>query len=92
MENVTLDRTTVLQLDADGTDRALDAAADCDVCAMTLPSTVRHRRLEDPRRATHLMIRPKTCAGLLHSMLPTIDIPEPMQEPVPAFVVGSGLA
>jgi hypothetical protein len=59
---------------------------------MTLPSTVRHRRLEDPRRATHLMIRPKTCAGLLHSMLPTIDIPEPMQEPVPAFVVGSGLA
>jgi hypothetical protein len=28
----------------------------------------------------------------LHSMLPTIDIPERMQEPVPAFVVGSGLA
>jgi hypothetical protein len=25
-------------------------------------------------------------------MLPTIDMPEPMQEPVPAFVVGSGLA
>src|SRR5262245_48189885 len=31
MENVTLDRTTVLQLDADGTDGALDATADCDV-------------------------------------------------------------
>src|ERR687887_2220295 len=31
MENVTLDRTAVLQLDADGTDRALDAAADGDV-------------------------------------------------------------
>ena len=31
MKNVTLDRTTVLQLDADGTDSALDAAADCDV-------------------------------------------------------------
>src|SRR6266508_3704147 len=31
MENVTLDRTTLLQLDADGTDRALDAAADGDV-------------------------------------------------------------
>ena len=30
MKNVTLDRTTVLQLDADGTDSALDAAADCD--------------------------------------------------------------
>src|SRR6266511_2401715 len=31
MENVTLDHTTVLQLDADGTDRALDAPADRDV-------------------------------------------------------------
>src|SRR6266487_200666 len=31
MENVTLDRTPVLQLDADGTDRALDAAADGNV-------------------------------------------------------------
>jgi hypothetical protein len=30
MKNVTFDRTTILQLDADGTDRALDAAADCD--------------------------------------------------------------
>jgi integrase len=31
MKNVTFDRTTVLQLDADGTDGALDAAADCNV-------------------------------------------------------------
>ena len=31
MKNVTLDRTTVLQLDANGTDSALDAAADCHV-------------------------------------------------------------
>jgi len=31
MKNVALDRTTVLQLHADGTDGALDAAADCDV-------------------------------------------------------------
>src|ERR1700747_2985509 len=31
MKNVTLDRATVLQLDADGTDSALDAAADCHV-------------------------------------------------------------
>src|SRR5436309_15574415 len=31
MKNVTFDRTTVLQLDADGTDGALDAAADCHV-------------------------------------------------------------
>src|SRR5215467_9942173 len=36
-------------------------------------------------------IRPKTCAGPLHSILPTIDMSEPMQEAVPAFV-GSELA
>ena len=36
--------------------------------------------------------RPKTCAGPLHSMLPTIDMSEPMQEATPAFVVGSDLA
>src|SRR5262249_24008617 len=30
MKNVTLDRTTVLQLDAIGTDSALDAATDCN--------------------------------------------------------------
>src|SRR5262252_3362862 len=43
MKNVTLDRATVLQLDANGTDSALDAAADChalrndaalDMCAI----------------------------------------------------------
>ena len=31
MKNVTLDRATVLQLDADATDSALDATADCQV-------------------------------------------------------------
>src|SRR5215475_669567 len=31
MKNIALDRTTVLQLDAHGTDGALDAAADCHV-------------------------------------------------------------
>jgi hypothetical protein len=31
MKNVTLDRTPFLQLDALGTDSALDAAADCHV-------------------------------------------------------------
>jgi len=36
-------------------------------------------------------IRPKTCAGPSRSMLPTIDMLEPMQEVVPAFVIG-GLA
>src|SRR5262249_15316961 len=34
----------------------------------------------------------KTCAGPLQSILPTIDMSEPMQEAVPAFVVGSDLA
>ena len=31
MKNITLDGTAVLQFDVDGTDGALDAAADCDV-------------------------------------------------------------
>jgi hypothetical protein len=31
MKNVAFDRTTVLQLDADGSDSALDPAADCHV-------------------------------------------------------------
>jgi len=92
MKNVTFDRTTVLQLDADGTDSALDAAADCHVlrndAALDLCPIV---DLEI-RGATSPSIRPKTCAGPLHSMLPTIDMSEPMQEAVPAFVVGSDLA
>jgi len=37
MKNITLDRTTVIQLDADGTDSALDAAADCDVLRNNAP-------------------------------------------------------
>ncbi len=32
-------------------------------------------------------IRPKTCAGPSHSMLPTIDMSEPMQEAAPDFVI-----
>src|SRR6266508_191576 len=31
MKNITLDRTTALQLDADGTDSALDAPTHCDL-------------------------------------------------------------
>jgi hypothetical protein len=37
MENITLDRTTVLQLDADRTDGARHAAADCDVLRNDCP-------------------------------------------------------
>src|SRR5262249_6170539 len=91
MKNVTLDRATALQLDANGMDSALDAAADChvlrndaalDLCAMIWRSEAR----------TSPSIRPKTCAGPLHSMLPTIDMSEPMQEAIPVFVVGSDFA
>src|SRR5262249_14775590 len=85
MKNVTLDRTTVLQLDVDGTDSALDAAADCHVLRNDVALDLCAAR-------TSPSIRPKTCAGPLHSMLPTIDMSEPMQEAVPAFVVGSDLA
>src|SRR6266516_4550282 len=31
MKNISLDRATVLQLDTDGTDRARNVAADCDI-------------------------------------------------------------
>src|SRR5262245_35816261 len=90
MENVTLDRTTVLQLDADGTDGALDATADCDVLrndgALCAPSPIRGSEAR-----TSPLSRPKTCAGPLHSMLPTIDMSEPIQERVAAFAVGSRL-
>ena len=37
MKNVTLDRAIVLQLNADGTDSALDAATAVTSCTMTLP-------------------------------------------------------
>jgi hypothetical protein len=92
MKNVTLDRTTVLQLDADGTDSALDAAADCHVlrndAALDLCAIADQR--SEARNSPS--IRPKTCAGPLHSILPTIAMSEPMQEAVPGFVVGPGLA
>jgi hypothetical protein len=39
MKNVTLDRTTVLQLDANSTDSALDTAADCHVLRNDAVST-----------------------------------------------------
>jgi hypothetical protein len=92
MKNVTLDRTTALQLDADGTDCALDAAAQTVTsCATTLPSTCAPSPIRRSEACNAPSIRPKTCAGPLHSMLPTIHVPEPMQEAIPAFVIG-GLA
>src|SRR6516165_6793017 len=61
-------------------------------CAMTLPSTCAPSLIWRSEARTSPSIRPKTCAGPLHSMLPTIDMSEPMQEAVPALVVGSDLA
>src|SRR5258708_15304726 len=60
-------------------------------CAMTLPSICAPSPIRRSEARTSPLIRPKICAGPLHSMLPTIDIPEPMQERVAAFVVGSRL-
>src|SRR5262249_36414856 len=61
-------------------------------CAMTLPSTCAPSLIRSSEARNSPSIRPKTCAGPLHSILPTIDMSEPMQEAVPAFVVGSDLA
>src|SRR5262245_57457521 len=60
--------------------------------AITLPSIVAPSPTRRSEARTSPSIRPKTCAGPLHSMLPTIDMSEPMQEAIPAFVVGSDLA
>src|SRR5215831_9882590 len=61
-------------------------------CAMTVPSIRAPSLIWRSEARTSPSIRPKICAGPLHSMLPTIDMSEPMQEAVPAFVVGSDLA
>src|SRR6266699_3364929 len=91
MKNVTLDRATVLQLDANGTDSALDAPANCHVRANKPPPDLAPTPIRRSEARNSPLIRPKTCAGPLHSMLQTIDIPEPMQDRVAAFVVGSRL-
>src|SRR5438552_15591813 len=91
MKDIALDWTAVLQIDADVMDGALDAAQTVTSCAMTLPSISAPSPIRRSEARNSPLIRPKTCAGPLHSMLPTIDIPEPMQEAVPAFV-GSRLA
>ena len=92
MKNITLDRATVLQLDPDGTDRALDAAANCDVLRNDAALNLCALADQEIRGAQLALDSAEDLRGPLHSMLPTIDMPEPMQEPVPAFVVGSGLA
>src|SRR5260370_6020595 len=61
-------------------------------CAMMLPSTCAPSLIRRSEARNSPSTRSKTCAGPLHSILPTIDMSEPMQEAVPAFVVGSDLA
>src|SRR6266511_3137965 len=58
-------------------------------CAITLPSICAPSPIRRSEARNSPLIRPKTCAGPLHSILPTIDMPEPMQELVPDFVIGS---
>ena len=73
---------------------------DCGICfeyavheaLRMLPSTCAPSLIWRSEARTSPSIRPKTCAGPLHSMLPTIDMSEPMQEAISAFVVGSDFA
>src|SRR5215831_11517767 len=54
MKNVTLDYTTVLQLDVDGTDSALDAAADRDLLRNNTPlnlCTIAEQEIRGPQLA-----------------------------------------
>src|SRR5262249_36804687 len=60
-------------------------------CAMTLPSICAPSLIWRSDARTSPSIRPKTCAGPLHSMLPTIDMSQPMKEAIPACVLGSDL-
>src|SRR6516225_10810035 len=60
-------------------------------CAMTVPSICAPSPIRRSEARNSPLIWPKTCAGPLHSMLPTIDISEPIQERVAAFAVGSRL-
>src|SRR5215467_10085209 len=57
------------------------------LCAMMLPSTCAPSLIRRSEARNSPSIRPKICAGPLHSILPTIDMSEPMQEAVPALVV-----
>src|SRR5262249_8448813 len=57
-------------------------------CAMTLPSICAPSQITRSEARNSPLIRPNTCAGPLHSILPTIDMSEPMQE-FDAFVIGS---
>jgi len=92
MKNVTLDRATALQLDANGTDSALDAAADChvlrndaalDLCAIA----------DLEIRGAHFAF--DSAENLCRTF--AFDVADDRhvgadEEAIPAFVVGSDLA
>src|SRR5262249_6390814 len=58
-------------------------------CATTLPSICAPSPIRSSEARNSPLIRPKTCAGPSHPTLPTIDIPEPIQEAVPGFAMTS---
>src|SRR5262245_35620300 len=107
MKNVSLDRTTVLQLYTRRTDGALNAAADCTFWAITLPSIVaRHRRPGDRKRATRLQFgrrpepdhcirscRRSTCRGRCESPIPISSSLAPaLTRPVQQLCVTAALS
>src|SRR5262249_8448807 len=51
-------------------------AQDVMVCAMTLPSICAPSQITRSEARNSPLIRPNTCAGPLHSILPTIDMSE----------------
>jgi hypothetical protein len=87
MKNVTLDRSPLLQLDADGTDSALDAAADRHVLRNDIALDLSTIANQEIGGAQFTFDSAKDLRCTLHSTLPTIDISEPMQEAAPDFVV-----
>ena len=92
MKDVTLDRTTVLQLDADGTNGALDPAADCHVLRNDASLDLCAVADEKIRGAQLPFDSTEDLRWTVAFDVPTIDIPAPMLERVAAFVVGPGLA
>src|SRR6266478_3912422 len=65
MKNVTLDRTPILQLDAVGTDSALDAAADCHVLRNDVALDLRAIANEEIRSAQFTFDSAKDLRGTL---------------------------
>src|SRR2546430_17623570 len=61
-------------------------------CATTLPSMCAPSLIKRSEARNSPSIRPKTCAGPLHSILQERDMGEPMKEAGPPYVDGDDLA